>query len=194
MVSYHLSLIVVVDGLHYPPVVLRPGGVSVEEIRACGGVWEKVIVATHEDDDCEGTPRAPGMKYKHYSPRAGVILYEVGANPPSGAHIMGSRKRVGILRTRTWKAGFAEEAVRNIRQTDSSHPPVEIFERDLGYHGKDIGRRLFRALRELDEKEVDVIHVEGIEEVDEGLAVMNRLGKAASVVVRKVARDERDER
>jgi L-threonylcarbamoyladenylate synthase len=60
MVSYHLSLIVVVDGLHYPPVVLRPGGVSVEEIRACGGVWEKVIVALHEDDDCEGTPRAPG--------------------------------------------------------------------------------------------------------------------------------------
>ncbi|KAA8899628.1 DHBP synthase RibB-like alpha/beta domain-containing protein [Sphaerosporella brunnea] len=161
----------VVDGLHNPPVILRPGGISAEEIRQCGGVWKNVVVAKR-DEESDMAPRAPGMKYKHYSPRAGVILYDVGANAPSGRDLFGSSKsnyicRVGVVRTRTWKEGF-------------------IFERSLGSNGKDISRGLFSVLRELDEVGVDVIYVEGIEEADEGLAVMNRLGKAASVVVRKV--------
>lgn len=179
----------VVDGLHYPPAVLRPGGISAEEIRACGCVWKDVIVAKRDAEEGE-IPRAPGMKYKHYSPRAGVVLYDVGANPPSGRDLMLSAKylwRVGIVRTRTWKKGFAEEELRKCMQSgDGDQKQIEIFEESLGSDGKDIGRRLFAVLRDLDEKGVDVIHVEGIDETDEGLAVMNRLGKAASVVVRKV--------
>ncbi|KAI5846767.1 DHBP synthase RibB-like alpha/beta domain-containing protein [Tricharina praecox] len=180
----------VVDGLHDPPVVLRPGGISAEELRACGGIWEKVVVAKRDADDGDTAPRAPGMKYKHYSPRAGVVLYDVGANPPAGRDIFSSARyvcRVGIVRTRTWKEGFAQAEVKAYCQ---KHGPlqIEIFERNLGSDGKDIGRGLFAVLRELDEIGVDVIHVEGIEETEEGLAVMNRLGKAASVVVRKVSR------
>lgn len=187
----------VVDGLHDPPVVLRPGGVSAEELRECGGVWSRVqVFMTREDDADTAVPRAPGMKYKHYSPRAGVILYDVGANPPAGRDIIVSAKylwRVGIVRTRTWKKGFAEEAVARYRRSDGTYEygdtsggRIEIFEEWLGTDGKDIGRGLFAVLRRLDELGVDVIHVEGIEEDNEGLAVMNRLGKAASVVVRKV--------
>ena len=130
------------------------------------------------------------MKYKHYSPRAGVILYDVGATPPSGRDLMTSARyqdRVGIVRSRTWKEGFAEEEVRKAMAVEGScQKSIEIFEEWLGSDGKDIGRRLFAVLRDLDEMGVDVIHVEGIDETDEGLAVMNRLGKAASVVVRKV--------
>lgn len=62
-----------------------------------------------------------------------------------------------------------------------------IYERSLGTEGSDISRALFAGLRELDDLHVDVIYVEGIEEKDEGLAVMNRLRKAASVVVRNVS-------
>jgi L-threonylcarbamoyladenylate synthase len=179
----------VVDGLRYPPVVLRPGGISAEEIRACGGVWQDVVVAKKDADDNEA-PRAPGMKYKHYSPRAGVVLYDVGAAPPNGKDLMISANyvsRVGIVRTRTWQKGFAErELKRCMEHSQGEQKHVEIFEESLGSDGKDIGRGLFAVLRELDEKGVDVIHVEGIDEKDEGLAVMNRLGKAASVVVRKV--------
>jgi L-threonylcarbamoyladenylate synthase len=178
----------VVDGLHDPPVILRPGGISAEEIRQCGGVWENVVVAKR-DEDSDAAPRAPGMKYKHYSPRAGVVLYDVGARAPSGRDLIGSQAskylaRIGVVRTRTWREGFAQEAMRNCYEDGETQ--IEVLERNLGSDGKDISRGLFSVLRELDELGVDVIHVEGIEETDEGLAVMNRLGKAASVVVRKV--------
>jgi L-threonylcarbamoyladenylate synthase len=175
----------VVDGLCSPPVVLRPGGVSVEEIRECGGVWSSVVIPNRDESySPEAAPRAPGMKYKHYSPRAGVVLYDVGALPPTAKNLLisSTNGKVGILRTRTWKEGFAQEELRKAGREGM----FAIVEESLGRDGKDIGHKLFRALRELDEKEVDVIHVEGIEEADEGLAVMNRLGKAASVVVRNV--------
>ncbi|KAJ3947926.1 uncharacterized protein N0V96_002164 [Colletotrichum fioriniae] len=66
----------VVDGLCDPPVVLRPGGVGMEELRACPG-WEGVVKAYKDESEMgKATPRAPGMKYKHYSPKAKVVLYE----------------------------------------------------------------------------------------------------------------------
>ncbi|KAK5990662.1 Threonylcarbamoyl-AMP synthase [Cladobotryum mycophilum] len=66
----------VVDGLCDPPVVLRPGGIGMEELRSCPG-WENAVRA-YKDHSEEGkaAPRAPGMKYKHYSPKAKVVLYE----------------------------------------------------------------------------------------------------------------------
>ncbi|KAG5927014.1 hypothetical protein E4U42_002697 [Claviceps africana] len=66
----------VVDGLCRPPAILRPGGIAMDDIRACPG-WEGVVKA-YQDQSEEGraAPRAPGMKYKHYSPRARVVLYE----------------------------------------------------------------------------------------------------------------------
>ncbi|KAI9053710.1 hypothetical protein LZ554_002661 [Drepanopeziza brunnea f. sp. 'monogermtubi'] len=67
----------VVDGLCDPPVVLRPGGVSIDQVRECEG-WAGVVRG-YQDASEIGTssaPRAPGMKYKHYSPKAQVVLYE----------------------------------------------------------------------------------------------------------------------
>ncbi|RPB00613.1 translation factor [Choiromyces venosus 120613-1] len=177
----------VVDGLRDPPVVLRPGGVSVEAIRELGGIWATTVVsaASHEDSSSI-IPEAPGMKYKHYSPRASVVLYEFGARTPcwkdlARSNILSAQNfnaKVGILRTRTWKAGIGVAMLDSLRQESGDH--------GLGKGGLEIGRGLFAALRDLDDAGVVVIHVEGIEEVQEGLAVMNRLRKAASVVVRKV--------
>ncbi|TGZ84167.1 translation factor [Ascodesmis nigricans] len=204
----------VIDGFHSPPIILRPGGVSVEAIRACGGIWASTIVAGESYDDNStisstrknsksssatstadvdsSGPRAPGMKYKHYSPRAGVILYEHGARPPAGRALIDPRlQRIGVIRTRTWKPGSVEREVRaeeEIARRDGGElSPTEIFEVAIGESGEDIARGLFAAMREVDEKDVDVIHVEGIEEKEEGKAVMNRLYKAASVVVRNVS-------
>ncbi|KAJ9142211.1 Translation factor [Pleurostoma richardsiae] len=70
----------VVDGLCDPPVVLRPGGISMEQLRSVPG-WEGVQKAYKDQSETgkgdTAAPRAPGMKYKHYSPRAKVILCEV---------------------------------------------------------------------------------------------------------------------
>ena len=115
----------VVDGLCDPPAVLRPGGVSFDELRQCTG-WEKAV-KVYKDASEVGklAPRAPGMKYKHYSPRAKVVLYEEshgrGQNVVDSVDIDStmeskndtrvngdsetSLRTIGIIRTRRWKLG-----------------------------------------------------------------------------------------
>ncbi|KAF9879297.1 translation initiation protein sua5 [Colletotrichum karsti] len=114
----------VVDGLCDPPVVLRPGGVSMEELRSCPG-WEGVVKGYKDESETgKSAPRAPGMKYKHYSPKAKVVLYEYAC--PAGAEGIvaedlhkallqqngdatavngdgAASVRIGIIRTRRWK-------------------------------------------------------------------------------------------
>lgn len=93
----------VVDGLSHPPVILRPGGISLEQLRQCAG-WEDVVVGYKDKHEQGIKPRAPGMKYRHYSPKATVILYEAGAKAPDIEEIAtkGPYKSVGIVRTKTW--------------------------------------------------------------------------------------------
>lgn len=105
----------VVDGLCNPPVVLRPGGLSIDEIRQVPG-WENTVKAYKDASETgSAAPRAPGMKYKHYSPKAKVILCEQGAKitatdiiclqPDSTCTQVGNHVRpstVGIIRTKRW--------------------------------------------------------------------------------------------
>ncbi|KAF3010701.1 hypothetical protein E8E13_006075 [Curvularia kusanoi] len=91
----------VVDGLTRPPSILRPGGVTVEQLRACPG-WEDVQVAYKDKQEgAASKPRAPGMKYRHYSPKAQVLLFEAGAAKPQDEEIT-SKSKVGIIRTKSW--------------------------------------------------------------------------------------------
>lgn len=107
----------VVDGLSSPPAILRPGGIGIDEIRACPG-WEDVRVG-YKDGALQGkaTPRAPGMKYRHYSPKAKVVLFETGRDPAFAAkrilqdtpgQISEERRpwTVGVVRTKTWQRGL----------------------------------------------------------------------------------------
>ena len=213
----------VVSGLCDPPRILRPGGVSLEMIRSLGGVWSRCVAGSddgasnaHKPSTHEGNEPppliVPGMKYKHYSPKATVILYEPGASQPTIQTISsvtpGGEEgvgKVGILRTKTWPSGWQQKAQAEYIRSSSNgttaptltttpittssahtHPLklIDVEELHLGYTGTEISRTLFAALRELDDLGVRTIHVEGIMEEDEGLAVMNRLRKAASLVVR----------
>ncbi|PGH18998.1 Sua5/YciO/YrdC/YwlC family tRNA threonylcarbamoyl adenosine modification protein [Helicocarpus griseus UAMH5409] len=110
----------VVDGLLHPPAILRPGGIGIEEIRACPG-WEDVRVG-YKDGALQGkeAPRAPGMKYKHYSPKARVVLFEAGKGTEAvksrlvrdlalgqeKEKVTSSLPRVGIVRTKCWMKGL----------------------------------------------------------------------------------------
>ncbi|KIH88359.1 tRNA threonylcarbamoyladenosine biosynthesis protein [Sporothrix brasiliensis 5110] len=133
----------VVDGLCDPPVILRPGGLSLAELRSVPG-WERVERAYHDvaeggnhvastgakqqqhsrQEDAALKPRAPGMKYKHYSPKARVVLYEgwrtTGRPARSQADLMADIQSagqqagvVGVIRTSTWPAleGLQKRAV-----------------------------------------------------------------------------------
>ncbi|KAI9868632.1 MAG: hypothetical protein M1813_004482 [Trichoglossum hirsutum] len=92
----------VVDGLSNPPAILRPGGISMKQLQACPG-WEDVVIGYKDTSEEGSKPKAPGMKYKHYSPKARVILHEAGSAPPNLYEVRGT---VGVVRTRKWPAFF----------------------------------------------------------------------------------------
>lgn len=95
----------VVDGLSKPPLILRPGGVSIEQLRSCPG-WENTQIGYKNTSEPGCQPKSPGMKYRHYSPRAPVFLYEPGKIPPRFADIcdlVGSNSMVGVITTKQWK-------------------------------------------------------------------------------------------
>ncbi|KAL8873645.1 MAG: hypothetical protein Q9174_000923 [Haloplaca sp. 1 TL-2023] len=91
----------VVDGLVSPPVVLRPGGISIEMLRHCCG-WENVAKG-YQDGSESSPPRAPGMKYKHYSPKARVVLVHGPLNTDLISKYARNQKHVGLAKTKTWK-------------------------------------------------------------------------------------------
>lgn len=136
----------VVDGLRDPPLILRPGGVGIDEIRQCAG-WENIQKGYQDDSEVgDATPRAPGMKYKHYSPKATVILCENGFTPypdaTPGLKIYESSKElgaktpqtsditVGIIRTNNWKRwlGWDGQVLKSIKKPDPAQvkPSVSI--------------------------------------------------------------------
>jgi L-threonylcarbamoyladenylate synthase len=190
----------VVDGLCQPPAILRPGGIGIEELRTCPG-WENVIVAYNDGTlDVKEIPRAPGMKYRHYSPKARVVLFEADSHfagvvrhvqkdlqdTAIGAHT------VGIIRTRNWPQGLGlasadvlastmrpvSSAIENlhsfpvpVHETGSPSSRTKMaFDYHLGSETGAIAHGLFAALRALDELDVDVIYVEGISDRDGDLA------------------------
>ncbi|RYP34609.1 hypothetical protein DL767_004169 [Monosporascus sp. MG133] len=149
----------VVDGLCDPPLVLRPGGVSIEELRSCPG-WERVEKAYKDHSELgKAAPRAPGMKYKHYSPRARVVLYEASfAAAKDGVQkqdleafrkdwqaqqtngVASEALKVGVIRTRFWKpaAGlrcgeFKQCAIVNgeVSRENRADIELEVQEADL---------------------------------------------------------------
>ena len=117
----------VVDGLSNPPLILRPGGVSLEMLKQCPG-WEDVQIGYH-DGPQGGTPRAPGMKYKHYSPTARVILVQ---GPLTRGLMQGYgdvSSSIGVLRTKSWSLqalyslDVAVDISKPIEQTSFSPKP-----------------------------------------------------------------------
>ena len=96
----------VVDGLSTPPSILRPGGISIEQLRQCPG-WEDVVIGYKDKSEKGSTPKAPGMKYRHYSPKAKVVLYNANHLRPSLQEIIdrfGSEKRIGFILTKNWES------------------------------------------------------------------------------------------
>lgn len=95
----------VVTGLSDPPLILRPGGISLEQIRACPG-WERTEIGYKNVAEADARPSAPGMKYRHYSPKATVVLHEVGKAPPGPQQLretLGESGKVGVITTKRWR-------------------------------------------------------------------------------------------
>nr|MDO8134120.1 L-threonylcarbamoyladenylate synthase [Candidatus Njordarchaeum guaymaensis] len=160
-----------------PPVVLRPGGTSVEEIESSVGevVLDKAALAEIRLD--QYLARSPGTKYKHYAPKAPLILIE-------GSNLRKVKSMVQQTAVDLKKQGKKKVAII----APSAHGYKADVVKSLGNRGdlEEIARKLFPTLREMDEQKVDAIVVERVETRGLGLAIMNRLRRASGGNILKV--------
>ena len=183
----------VVDGLHADGNirVLRPGGITVEDIERVllqdtknSEQIPKVLVHKRDyaDKAIESAPSTPGMKYRHYSPSVPVILL-ITRSDLHDNHI-----RVRFLEYAKSLRKDTKLKIGVLAPTDSvlwNHLlPIE----NLEWHRYPLGpvtnpsliaHRLFDGLLTLEQQGVHLMFIEEINEEREGLAIMNRVRKAA---------------
>ena len=155
----------IIDMTAATPRLLRPGGVPLEELRAVLGEVEldPAILRPMEEGE---KPLAPGMKYRHYAPKAPVIVVK-GSPARSAAYILEH------LSPTYWDGVICFD---EFADWYPSHP-VERLGGALDHWEN--ARRLFHALRAMDEAGVKRIWAQSPDTAGMGLAVVNRLDKAA---------------
>lgn len=154
----------IVDMSVVPPVILRPGAVSIHDLEPIIG---KVLINSHKVGANE-VPKAPGMKYKHYAPNAQVVIVRDPADFAKAIDWAEGKGPVGLLATDAVLE--KQDAVRFKSQYS------------LGDDVDSATHRLFAGLRYFDlNPEIKIILAQGFTPDGLGLAYMNRLEKAAGL-------------
>ncbi|WNF37273.1 L-threonylcarbamoyladenylate synthase [Bacillaceae bacterium IKA-2] len=153
----------VVDCTAEVPIILRPGGITREQIEEVVGVVT-VDPALEENDQ---VPKSPGLKYKHYAPVARLILVN-GSHQFLQQQVARAKqqgKKVGVLTTFEGLGDYQADLVlpcgTNSKISTTAH-------------------HLYGVLRKFDQFDLDVIYSEVFPEAGVGKAIMNRLIKAAN--------------
>lgn len=166
----------VLDVTVNPPQILRPGGTPYEALRE---ILEKVEfhpVAIAEKELRVNRARSPGIKHRHYAPKADVIVVEgelsavIEKIKALAENYKRKSRKVGVLATRETIAHYSADVVKSLGSRSNL---------------AEIARNLFKTLREFDMEEVDILIAEGIPAEGLGLAVMNRLRKASNYKIIK---------
>lgn len=153
----------VVDCTVSPPLILRPGGVSQEQLEQVIG---EVSVDNALLDETE-VPKSPGVKYRHYAP--GTPLYLVDGTCAFLQQLVNDRRKSGL-----------QVGVITTKEHSNQYDADVIFICGERERMETVASQLFCTLREVDEKELDIIYAEVFPETGIGRAIMNRLLKAAS--------------
>jgi len=167
----------VLDLTQNPPQILRPGGVTYEELREVLGEVSihPAVIAKHEIEIKYA--RSPGLKHKHYAPKAELIVVEGDLNKVVDKIIeltedySKNGRKIGILATDETMYKYHKGIVKSIGSRS-----------DL----RSAARNLFKILREFDDEGVDLILAEGLPQEGLGLAIMNRLIRASGYNIIKV--------
>jgi L-threonylcarbamoyladenylate synthase len=188
----------VVDGLNEDGNIriLRPGGITVEQIEQVlrkeyreGERIPRVLVhkRDYQDETQEAAPTTPGMKYTHYSPSVPVTLLSTVSKPPMGESPTSMKsylERVSSKQPHPPKIGLLAPSDSKIWAAvdECEGPTWHRFDLGLISDPSMSAQRLFDGLLTLEAEGVDFILVEEVAETHEGLAVMNRVRKAAGDV------------
>ncbi|WAW15063.1 L-threonylcarbamoyladenylate synthase [Peptostreptococcus equinus] len=148
------------------PVVLRPGSITLEMLREVLGKVELDPALMRKSDNIKA--KAPGMKYKHYSPKADV--YMVKGQIEDFARMVNEKNKENV--SKGIKTGvLCMSKYKDLFEAD-------VFE--LGDSYEEVAKNLFDELIELDQKQIDIAYAQIFEEKDVGVAIMNRLKKSAA--------------
>lgn len=164
----------VVDMTHGTPRILRPGGITAEMIAevAGGSMVDPAVMRPLAEGE---KPMSPGMKYRHYAPKGDLTI--VSGNPDNVV------KTISQMYDEALAAG--------------KHPLILALESHLAAYGSRrmeslggdesaMAHRVFALLRGADALGADVLFSEAVEAHGLGLAIMNRLGRAAAFHILEV--------
>ena len=164
----------IIDLTCTPPRLLRPGGISLEQLRAVLGQVDVDPAVTRLLGAGE-KPKAPGMKYRHYAPKAPVTV--VSGAPKTAAEYIAAHAAPedGVICFDEFMPLFTSRA--------GTRPVM-----DLGPAGdkEEQARHIFDALRSFDHTQVAAIWAQCPDTEGIGLAITNRLNKAAGFQIIKV--------
>lgn len=157
------------------PTILRPGGVTLEEIKE---VVENVV-EDEESVDEKTIPRSPGQKYTHYAPNKKMVIFLgseefiVGSIVEKIEEYNSRGKKVGVIGT------DKNMDIYNVEEK------VSLGEKD---DKETIAHNLFNIYRYFDDKDVDIILSETVDNIGIGKAIMNRMIKASGNNIIKESR------
>lgn len=159
----------IIDLTEQTPMILRPGYITKEMLEEVLEEEVKIdpgIIAS----DSLTKPKAPGMKYKHYAPKADLVLVTGEAGRViSEINLLVKKKqeqglKVGVIATDETKEQYQADIVVSIGAREDEDA---------------IAQHLYKILREFDDWNVDAIYSESFQTPRIGQAIMNRLLKAA---------------
>ncbi|MEA5042247.1 MAG: L-threonylcarbamoyladenylate synthase [Oscillibacter ruminantium] len=160
----------IVDLTVMPPRLLRPGGLPLEDLqRVLGEIdVDKAVTAPLEEGE---QPKAPGMKYRHYAPKAPVTVFT--GNPRRTAQTMVQRMTAGC-------GVICFDEFESLFQGHETHLLGPVNDKEVQ------AQRVFDVLRTFDESSVTEILAQCPDNRGLGLAIGNRLKKAAGFHVVEV--------
>lgn len=153
----------VIDCTDQMPTILRPGGITIEQI-------ERVIGEVSLDSaliNKEAKPKAPGMKYSHYAPDVPLFL------------VKGTKERIQLLINEGKQKG-KKVGVLTTKEHENYYDADYIFACGKRENLETVAAALYEGLRSFNHRDVDIIYSEMFPQVGVGQAIMNRLMKAAA--------------
>ena len=178
----------IVDVSSAVPAVLRPGAITMEMLEAVLGDVS-VDPAILGPLSADVRPKAPGMKYKHYAPKADLTLVEPeDVDRENGLDEKQLQAMIGKVRELSRGKIEAGCKVGVICTDESRHCYTDGAVRSIGERNSQasVAHNLYALLREFDDLGVDYIFSESFPKDHLGQAIMNRLSKAAGYKIVKV--------
>lgn len=150
------------------PTILRPGYINKAMLEEVIGKVE--VDPTLLSADCRQRPKAPGMRYKHYAPKADMVIVEGE-----------EEKVISYINDRICEELKKGNCPGVIASDETVHRYCGGTVKSMGSRQDElsISRHLYAVLREFDEQQVSCIFSEAFETPNLGQAIMNRMVKAA---------------